>query len=74
MGGMRRLSQSSLKSSPAILYHDRSSEDDLVRKKKAASKTKYTCRGCGLNAWAKPPAPLVCGACQEPMQAEYSMS
>ena len=54
---------------PAILYHDRS-ENDTARKKKAASKTKYTCPTCGLNAWAKPEAPLVCGNCQEPMQAE----
>ncbi len=53
---------------PAILYHDRSS--DTARKKKAASKTKYTCPSCGLNAWAKPDAPLICGTCQEPMQAE----
>ena len=54
---------------PAILYSDRS-ENDATRKKKAASKTKYTCPGCGLNAWAKPDAQLVCGNCQEPMQAE----
>ena len=54
---------------PAILYHDRS-ETDTARKKKAASKTKYTCPDCGLNAWAKPDAPLVCGTCQEPMLAE----
>jgi hypothetical protein len=33
-----------LKEHPAILYHDRSSEDDVVRKKKAASKTKYVPR------------------------------
>lgn len=59
---------------PAILYHDRSSENDAVRKKKAASKTKYTCPGCGLNAWAKPEALLVCGSCREAMQAEESMS
>jgi predicted SprT family Zn-dependent metalloprotease len=59
-----------LKDQPAILYHDRAGEDDEVRKKKAASKTKYTCPGCGLNAWAKPDAPLVCGECQEPMEAE----
>jgi rubrerythrin len=55
---------------PAIIYQDRAGEDDPVRKKKAASKTKYTCPGCGLNAWAKPEAPLVCGACQETMEAE----
>lgn len=30
---------------------------------KRRSKTKYTCPACGLNAWAKPAAPLVCGAC-----------
>ncbi len=54
---------------PAILYSDRS-DNNAARKKKAASKTKYTCPGCGLNAWAKPEAPLVCGNCQEQMQAE----
>jgi hypothetical protein len=59
-----------LKDHPAILYQDRSSGDDVVRKKKAASKTKYTCPGCGLHAWAKPAAPLVCGDCEEPMRAE----
>jgi predicted SprT family Zn-dependent metalloprotease len=54
---------------PAILYSDRS-DNNTIRKKKAASKTKYTCPVCGLNAWAKPQAPLVCGDCQERMQAE----
>src|SRR5438105_965675 len=54
---------------PAILYSDRS-ENDAARKKKAASKTKYTCPVCGLHAWAKPEAPLVCGNCEELMQAE----
>src|SRR6266487_874301 len=52
---------------PAILYSDRS-ENDKERKKKAASKTKYTCPSCGLNAWAKPDAPLICGDCQKPME------
>jgi hypothetical protein len=55
---------------PAILYHDRTDNNDPTRKKKSASKTKYTCPVCGLNAWAKPDAPLVCGNCQEQMQAE----
>ena len=53
---------------PAILYQDRSM-DDATRKKKAASKTKYTCPICELNAWAKPNALLVCGVCQEIMLA-----
>jgi predicted SprT family Zn-dependent metalloprotease len=39
-------------------------------KRKAASKTKYTCPGCGQNAWAKPDASLVCGECGETMEGE----
>jgi len=35
------------------------------RKKKTASKTKYTCPTCGTNAWAKPQARIICGACYE---------
>jgi hypothetical protein len=35
------------------------------RAKKAASKTKFTCPECGLNAWAKPDAILICGECYE---------
>jgi len=35
------------------------------RKKKAESKTKYTCSLCGVNAWAKPATQLICGACYE---------
>ena len=54
---------------PAILYQDRAAENDPVRKKKAASKTKYTCERCGLNAWAKPEASLICGDCLAPMPA-----
>ena len=32
------------------------------------SKIKYTCPDCGLNAWAKPGAHLVCGECSETME------
>ena len=42
-----------LATDPAILYRDRAGDGE-TRKKKAASKTKYTCPDCGLNAWAKP--------------------
>jgi predicted SprT family Zn-dependent metalloprotease len=44
--------------------------DEQARKKKAASKTKYTCPACGLNAWGKPDLNLVCGDCDERMEAE----
>lgn len=53
----------------AILYQDRAGEEE-ARKKKAASKTKYTCPSCQANAWAKPDTNLVCGDCDERMQAE----
>jgi predicted SprT family Zn-dependent metalloprotease len=69
-GSFKRACQSLLASHPAILYSDRALEEDKVRKKKLASKTKYSCPSCGLNAWAKPGAPLVCGECQLPMQSE----
>jgi len=39
------------------------------RKAKNASKTRYTCPSCGLNAWAKPDAPLACGDCGVRMEA-----
>src|SRR6266487_575768 len=68
-GNFARTVSNLLEEHPTILYHDRN-ENDAASKKKAASKTRYTCPGCGLNAWAKPEAPLVCGECQEPMQAE----
>jgi predicted SprT family Zn-dependent metalloprotease len=54
---------------PAVLYQDLDGDDD-ARRRKAASKTKYTCAGCGLNAWAKPGVNLVCGDCGEAMEAE----
>jgi hypothetical protein len=59
-----------LRDHPAILYFDRAQDLDGARKKKAASKTKYTCPTCGLNAWAKPDAKLLCGTCQENMESE----
>ncbi len=58
---------------PAILYADLADANDAIRKKKSASKTKYTCSVCGLNAWAKPEVFLVCGNCQELMQSAPGM-
>lgn len=44
--------------------------DDSDRKKKAASKTKYTCPSCGQNAWAKPATALICGECYDEGEGE----
>jgi predicted SprT family Zn-dependent metalloprotease len=46
--------------------------DPEARKKKAASKTKYTCPECGMNAWGKPAINLICGHCDEAMQADLA--
>jgi predicted SprT family Zn-dependent metalloprotease len=46
------------------------SQDEEVRKKKAASKTKYACPSCELNVWGKPDIQVVCGACMEVMEAD----
>jgi hypothetical protein len=35
--------------------------------KNPKNKSKYTCAGCGQNAWAKPSARLICGDCAQPM-------
>lgn len=35
----------------------------------ASTRSKYSCQSCGLNAWAKPSANLICGDCQETMEA-----
>ena len=39
---------------------------------KSASKTRYTCPSCGLHAWAKPGARLMCGDCEIVMEAPES--
>jgi predicted SprT family Zn-dependent metalloprotease len=69
-GHFQRACASLLTLHPAILYSDRGIAEEEKRKKKLASKTKYTCPSCGLNAWAKPNAPLVCGDCQVSLESE----
>jgi predicted SprT family Zn-dependent metalloprotease len=44
--------------------------DEVKAAKKRASKTKYTCPCCGLNAWGKADIHLVCGDCEEVLEAE----
>jgi predicted SprT family Zn-dependent metalloprotease len=55
------------------LFFDHVRESDAAqakRKKKNASKTKFACETCEMQAWAKPTASLWCGECQAPMVAE----
>jgi hypothetical protein len=41
-----------------------------ARARSNRSKTKYTCPGCAVNAWAKPDVSLLCGDCGEELEAE----
>ena len=70
-GRFERACTAYLATAPAILYHDRAGDGEAAaRKKKAASKTKYTCPACGLNAWAKPDTHLICGECHEELETD----
>lgn len=46
-----------------LRLHWQSAPEGKQAKAKKASKTKFTCPDCGQNAWAKPDALLICGAC-----------
>jgi predicted SprT family Zn-dependent metalloprotease len=55
----------------AISWRDRGRDDEHGKTpKKSGTRTKYTCPGCGLNAWAKADAVLLCGACVVALVAE----
>lgn len=59
----------------SLFFGDRAGElEDAARKKKAKSKTKYSCPSCGANAWAKPKTKLLCGECEEAMESEAGAS
>jgi predicted SprT family Zn-dependent metalloprotease len=47
-----------------IHYEEKGSQNAA---KKAASKTRYTCPSCGLNAWAKPGVRINCDQCDKPL-------
>src|SRR4051794_12829703 len=56
----------------AFLYQDRDGDEEATktRRRKAASKTKFTGPVCEQNAWAQPDAHLICGDFEEQMEME----
>jgi hypothetical protein len=72
-GGAFDLAYAEFAATGAIdLFSDRWNESDEKKKaraKKAESKTAFECPGCGLKAWAKPTAALMCGECDIPLEA-----
>ena len=47
---------------------------DVGDPKRRQTRPKFTCPGCGLNAWAKPGANLVCGDCSQAMEVVEAKS
>jgi len=69
-GAFERACSAFLACSAAVLYHDRTNEaEETTRRRKAASKTRLRCPGCGANAWAKPGLALLCGTCHRKLEA-----
>ena len=69
-GAFARSCAALLETGLALHWHDPHGEEDGARKKKNSTRAKFTCPACGLNAWAKPKAPLMCGDCEERMTEE----
>ena len=57
-----------LATAPAILYHDRAGDGEDPQEE-GRQQDQIHLPGCGQNAWAKPDAHLICGDCEEPMEA-----
>ena len=64
-GGAYAKAYGKLKERGFRLHWESAPGEEGARANKKASKTKYTCPKCGQNAWAKPNALLICGACYE---------
>jgi hypothetical protein len=67
-GAFERVGAEVIQSGCEIAYVEVWSDEN--GKAKAASKTKYACPSCGLNAWAKPEVLIMCAECRETMEAE----
>jgi len=67
-GRFQRVCQQMLATGFVIPWHT-IVEDHETAHKKRASKTRYTCSSCGLNAWAKPDVRILCVECQYELAA-----
>lgn len=55
-----------------LVFYTDVGQDNATAKKKAASKTKYTCPECDMNAWAKPDVLIQCVECDCRLIAEVN--
>jgi hypothetical protein len=59
-----------LKDGFSLDWFTKPKESKAAKKKKAASKTKYTCPDCDANAWGKPELNIACMDCITVMEVE----
>lgn len=71
-GKFERLMDTYLQDKKSIFYQD--SPVPTMKRVAKKNKIKYTCPTCGLNAWGKPNANLMCGTDQETMLSEEGVS
>lgn len=65
-GSFDRISREWLRQSSMTAWHglgDLAVHNETETLDKAPSRLKYSCIGCGLNAWAKPKISIYCGTC-----------
>jgi SprT-like family len=51
----------------ALSWADAAILDKVAKPKKSGTRVKYTCPGCGVNAWGKDELHLICGDCNQSM-------
>jgi predicted SprT family Zn-dependent metalloprotease len=68
-GAFARSCAALVASGVAVNWHDPHADSEAAKKKRN-TRAKFTCPTCGLNAWAKPQAALICGDCDERMSEE----
>ena len=59
-----------LKKGVSVTWQSLTGGNEEIAKKKRASKTKYTCPDCGLNAWGKEGVNIKCADCDKYLEAK----
>jgi len=54
----------------ALSWADAAILDKVVKPKKSGTRVKYSCPGCGANAWGKSELHLICADCDQSMTGE----
>jgi hypothetical protein len=69
-GAFERATAVLLQAGFALSWADMGVQDRLSKPKKSGTRVKYTCPGCGANAWGKDGLHLICADCDQSMTGE----